>query len=109
MTHTVLSLWHGRLPIVPGARVGQTMRDIAAEVATHHGITVEALKGPAQHRRIVRLRQEVMFRAYEERWADGRRVYSLPQIGAFLNRDHSTVIHGIRAHERRLGQNTETV
>jgi chromosomal replication initiation ATPase DnaA len=35
---------------------------------------------------------------------NGRPRYSYPQIAKFLRRDHTTVIHGVRAHEQRIAR-----
>jgi chromosomal replication initiation ATPase DnaA len=75
------------------------MADIIAEVAARHGVTIEALKGPDRFRNIARVRQEAMWLM----WRTGR--YSRYQIGQFLGgRDHSTIRHGVLAHERRLAK-----
>lgn len=75
-----------------------TMREIAAQVAAKHGLTVSDLKGPRQLRGIAHPRQEAMWRMRRELNK------SLPMIGAFLgDRDHTTVLHGVRAHAKRNG------
>jgi chromosomal replication initiation ATPase DnaA len=105
---TVLSLWHGRIPKnrTYTGRIGRTIAQIAADVALKHDVTVDDLIGPARTRWISHARQELMWFAYEERRADGTRVYSLPSIGKYLGgRDHTTVLHGILAHERRVKVN----
>jgi len=91
----VLSLWKGMI------RTDPTMAEIVAQVAAEYGVTVDDIKSVWRTPEIVRPRQDAMWRLRQQgRW-------TLPQIGRFLNRDHSTVILGIRAHERRLGQNGE--
>jgi len=86
---TVLSLWKGPLPRV------RTMARILAEVSEETGISVAAMKGPSRYRIIVYPRQEAMWRMVNEgRW-------SLPQIGRFFNRDHTTVIWAFRQVEKR--------
>jgi hypothetical protein len=71
------------------------MRDILAEVCAEYGITPEEIKGPGRKRYHAVPRQEFMLRCHET----GR---SLPEIGRFLGRDHTTVLHGCRvARERR--------
>lgn len=86
------------LPVVYGptdhaAAFAPTMISIIAEVARKHGLKVADLKGPRRNRPYVRARQEAMYRCYRE--TDN----SLPAIGrAFGNRDHTTVLHGIRRH-----------
>jgi len=84
-------------------RIGRTIDDIAADVAAKYRISVKDLKSQARFRTIAWPRQEAMFLAYQERRADGRRVYSLPQIGLwFGGRDHTTALFGIRRHEERM-------
>lgn len=91
----VLSLWKGMI------RTDPTMAEIAAQVAAERRISISELKGVRRDAGLAHARQEAMWRMYQQgRW-------SLPQIGRFLNRDHTTVIHGIRVHERRIGQNIE--
>lgn len=88
-----LSLWHGQITIRPK---GPTMAQITAEVAVRYGITVGQLKGPRGPQSVAVPRQEAMWTMHEV----GR--FSHAQIGRFLGgRDHSTVVHGVQAHERR--------
>lgn len=69
---------------------------ILAEAADKHGVTVEDVLGPARPHRLTLARQEAMYRLrLDMRW-------SLPRIGSFMNRDHSTVLHGIEQHRARL-------
>lgn len=70
--------------------------DILAEIALRHGLDVRDLKGPCRDRRLAWPRQEA---CYEIR---RRTRFSLPQIGDVLGgRDHTTILHGIRAHCHR--------
>lgn len=79
--------------------------DIVAIVARKYRVTEADIMGPSHKRHASQPRHEVMYLAYEQRWADGRRRYSYPQIGAFLGgRDHTTVIAGIRRHKQRLAE-----
>lgn len=72
--------------------------DIMRQVGDKHGVSVAELLSPARSRCPAWARQEVMYRARRET------SLSLPQIGQRLgNRDHSTVLHGVRAHEKRMG------
>lgn len=72
-------------------------RRILAEVAQGHGLSVFDLTGKTQFAHIARARHEAMFRIYRE-----TRLSSV-QVGALLNRDHSTVLYGIRKHAERAG------
>ena len=77
----------------------RSMREIAADVAARHGLTLDELKSPQRARRIAWPRQEAMKEIYDT----GR--FSLPQIGGFFGgRDHTTVLHAIRAHAKRLAE-----
>lgn len=102
---TVLSLWHGHIPVnrTMSGRIGRTMAQIVADVAFERDVSEGDLIGPSRARWISHPRQEAMWRCYEEHRANGLRVYSLPSIGRFFGgRDHTTVLHGIRAHEKRI-------
>lgn len=91
----LLSIYKGVLEIDPPPR--RTMVDIATEAAHLHGLQLADLKGASRLRNIVHSRQQAM----AEMYATGR--FSLPQIGAFLGgRDHTTVLHGVRAHKARI-------
>lgn len=70
---------------------------MAKEIAVLHGLTLAEINDPAAERRYARTRQHVMHALM----ATGR--YSSTSVGRLLNRDHSTVLHGVRAHERRAG------
>jgi chromosomal replication initiation ATPase DnaA len=60
--------------------------------------------GPS--RRLVRPRHMVAATLYEMRHPCGKRKFSLPQIGAWLGgRHHTTILHAVRAHEKRMGGN----
>lgn len=69
---------------------------IAVEVAAKLGISLRELKSARRFRYLVEARQEAMSLMYE------KTSLSMPQIGKILNRDHTTVLHGIRQHKKRL-------
>lgn len=74
-----------------------TMRGIALRVCEKYRLSLEDLKGPSAARRFSIPRQEAMHEMY------ALELWSLLQIGRFLGgRDHTTVLHGVRVHERRL-------
>lgn len=82
------------LPEVPGTA---SIKSIARQVAHKHGLKIADLKSPRKYRDLSRARQEAFWRCYLELPHK-----SLPQIGRwFGGRDHSTVLHGYRQHERR--------
>lgn len=69
------------------------------DVAQAHSTTVEAIRSPSRLRRHAYARQEACARLRRLSWCGD--VPSYPQIGRWLNRDHSTVIYGARQHEAR--------
>ncbi len=72
--------------------------EIIAEVAKEAGMTVAMLVGDRRSRPIVAARHLAYWRVARETGA------SLAAIGrAFGDRDHTTIIHGIRKHEQRCG------
>lgn len=88
MNGVVLSLWRGETLKVRRPR----MADIVAAVADKHDVTVADLKGPSRVKHIVAARFEAMARMYD------LGIWSMPQIGRFFGRDHTTVLNGIRRH-----------
>jgi len=81
-----------------------TMRGVAQEVAERHRLTLNDLTGSSRRRPFVRPRQEAMYEMMRVQNADGEWRWSTPQIGMLLGgRDHTTVLHGMRAHAKRKG------
>lgn len=64
-------------------------RQILERVARLHDVSIEDITGPSRERHICRARWEAM-RAMRDR------KLSTIRIGQLLNRDHSTVLHGLR-------------
>lgn len=74
-----------------------TIDDIARAVAARHHLTLWQLCGVARAQRYSMPRDEAFWLAYQT----GR--YSSTQIGRYFgNRDHTTVLYGIRRHAARL-------
>lgn len=67
---------------------------IIAEVAARHELTYEQLTGTSKKNPVVNARQEAM---WELRTQHGK---SFAFIARFFNRDHTTVLHGVRRWER---------
>lgn len=82
------------LPLPPMAR--DRAESIAYEVASRAGLRVEDLKGANRKRRFSWPRQVAMTRIYREAGL------SLLEIGRMFRRDHTTVIHAIRAVDARM-------
>lgn len=77
-------------PVMPGHK-------IIAEVARKHAIPVADLVGPSRLHEHCAARQEAMWRLHRELRM------SKSYIGRLIGgRDHTTVIHGIAAHEARM-------
>ena len=70
---------------------------IIAEVQRKHGVSYVELLSDRRSRYVAWPRQEVMYRAAKETRL------SLPAIGRLLGgRDHTTILHGIRQHAKRM-------
>lgn len=72
------------------------IKDIAKAVATRHEVTVSDLKSRRTDKHVVRARQEAFWLAKNLTSA------SSTIIGNFFNRDHTTVLHGIKRHAQRM-------
>lgn len=80
-----------------GRRV--TAKEIISEVAHRRKLSVNEMLSPSRKHCIAHARQEAMWEIHTRL---GR---SLPWIAQALHlKDHTTVLHGIRAHERRLAE-----
>lgn len=80
-----------------------TLPQVVATVCAKYGVTTRDILGDTRQPACVRPRFEAYWLARQQRWADGRHRYSLPQIGKFFgHRDHTTIMHGIRKHERLI-------
>lgn len=88
-----------------------TLYDVALFVAAKYQVRVSDLiagdEEPGSRRQCFSIpRHEAFWLAYRQVGIHTVHRYSLPQIGAFFGgRDHTTVIHGIRAHEKRMALN----
>ena len=77
---------------------------IIYRVAKAHEISVADIKGSCRKKYIVAARQEAAWRLREER------KLTLNQIGSLLgHKDHTTILHAIKAHEKRLAERTATL
>ncbi|CAB5228870.1 Chromosomal replication initiator, DnaA C-terminal [uncultured Caudovirales phage] len=79
-----------------------TMASIVADVAAAHRLPVADLMGRSTLKWVVVARHEAMWRIRQVMWADGVTPrYSLPQIGRYFSRHHTTVIHACKQHPKR--------
>lgn len=92
--------WSVPAPVVP--RPTSTMRSILEDVCAKHRLSVREVTGESRYIHLVRARQNFMWLCRQVKNSDGSCRYSLPQIGNFLGMDHTTILHGVRAHEKRL-------
>jgi chromosomal replication initiator protein len=69
---------------------GATPLAILTAVARYFGVKADDLKGKARHKQIVGPRHVAMYLLRE----DGH--LSTPEVGRLLNRDHTTVLHGMK-------------
>lgn len=74
-----------------------TVRQIAAEVCSHTGNSVQAVLGRSRVPHVCRVRELVCYIAH-------RRGLTLSQIGRALRRDHSTIKHAIENEVRRRAE-----
>ena len=79
------------------------LRGLLATVARDYSMTAEELLSPRRSYCVSHPRQDFMWRARQVKWPDGAHRYSLPFIAGFLGfTDHTTILHGVRAHQARL-------
>jgi len=72
-------------------------RRIVLEVCEKHGLRLNDVISERRAVPLVKARQEAMYRLHQET------TMSLPAIGRRLgNRDHTTVLYGIRRHQQRM-------
>lgn len=69
---------------------------IATEVAAGTGLPLSSILSPRRDAALAQARQVVMFEARQ-------RGLSYPAIGYAMNRDHTTIIHGVRREAERRG------
>lgn len=72
------------------------MAEIIRRVADAHGVSVALIKSPRKTKALCLARHEFVWRARQERNLDGSQRHSLPAIGRFLGRDHTTALSSER-------------
>ena len=75
---------------------GRPMHAIAIEICQKHKVTLAELRSRRRDRPLAWARQEFWWRCKKETPA------SLPEMGRYLERDHTTAMHGIKAHAERM-------
>lgn len=77
-------------------------RPIVVAVAERHGLTIDDLLGGRRTQDVSEARHEAMWVIRNVLKDDGNPRWSLPTIGRIFNRDHTTVLWGVRAHQALL-------
>lgn len=80
-----------RRPVTRRERFERICREVAAE----HGVCVKDMLGASRFKHIVAARHEAIARCYEETHA------SMPTVGRWFHRDHTSVLNAIRRHHER--------
>jgi hypothetical protein len=73
-----------------------TWKVIMREVCKARNVSYEDLVGPQRWRHLIGPRHECMYRLYTEA------NFSYERIGVIFGRDHTTAMHAVRAHRKRL-------
>ena len=73
-----------------------TIQSAVEATARHYGVATEQLLARGRRLPIAHWRQVAMY------IARGSMTASLPEIGRFFGRDHTTVLHGIREVQREI-------
>ena len=68
-------------------------------ISQHYQITTTELLGPRRHKELVHPRQITMYLLRSEL------EFSFPKIGRELNKDHTTIMHGVEKIEKAVNQN----
>ena len=74
---------------LPPPYKAHTGLEIISSIARDHGLTADDLTGPSRVPAVCVVRRCAMKALRAKGW-------STPRIGRLLNRDHSTVVHGLR-------------
>lgn len=92
MTHPTQEL--ERLRVSPS----QATRDIIKAVADRHKVSMADMMSESRQYWITHPRHEAMYEVFVQ-----RPKLSYPEIGRLFGRDHTSVLHGVRAHCGRIG------
>jgi chromosomal replication initiation ATPase DnaA len=78
-------------------RVSETIpiNVLIEQVATKYGISSPLMLQDSRMKNLVHARQEMFYRCVMEKG------WSYARIGRYFDRDHTTVLHGVRAHARK--------
>ena len=71
-------------------------KKVLAEVSAKYGVREADVISDRRFPSLTAPRHEMMWRMRHET------TWSMPKIGAFMRRDHTTILHGVRKHQERL-------
>lgn len=74
--------------------------EIIAATALDHRIPLRVIFSPSRTKQATQARHEMMWRLRRMPWRGT--IPSFPQIGRWLDRHHTTIIHGVRKHQERI-------
>lgn len=74
--------------------------ELLDKVCAEHGVSRAEICGRASPPIISHARQDLWYRLYHH----PERYFSYPDIGKGFKRNHTTIISGVRAHEKRLAK-----
>ena len=77
---------------IPTNRFTRMLRDVAAM----HGMDPEIVKSPTKKPDVIKVKQEILYRAKKDLGM------GVSQIGNMMHVSHSTVIYGVKSHEKRI-------
>ena len=89
----------GRKPLERKNRDGAltpSLNTIVAEVCAKYGVSWRELISQRRWKPLVHARHEVYWRCITETSA------SYSRVGRFMNRDHTTIMHGVKVHGQRI-------
>ncbi len=86
-----------RWNMVPQAAGTITVQSLIREVAEKYKIPTALMLQDSRTRPLVFARQELFYRCVMEKG------WSYARIGRYFDRDHTTVLHGVRAHAKKYG------
>jgi hypothetical protein len=79
------------MPII----IPKAVRDVIQRVADVFEVTPAEMRGKGKWTRLVHARAVAIRLIRERRWETGDHKHSLPSIGLYFNRDHSTICHSL--------------
>ncbi len=86
--------------LAPPVKAGQrySVKQIIEQVATRYRVSFEQVVGRSHARQVTAARHEVFWRLHHELGM------SFSAIGRKLDRDHSTILHGVAKHQDKRGE-----